>query len=150
SRCALFVLAVIAMTACQTTHVAKPPHPPPQIKTVTLARYEPASLEQAPQVSDADLLAAWPALLASCNVFDRTAKREKWSTACAAARLANASDPAAIRAVLASEFAVFRILIETREATGSGGMEPRTLDITDRGRLTGYYEPELNGSRTPV
>ena len=137
------------MTACQTTRVGPLPVPP-QIKTVTLARYEPASLAQAPQVSDADLLAAWPALLASCNAFDRTAKREKWSTACAAARLANASDAAAIRTVLASEFAVYRILIETREATGSGGMEPRTLDITDRGRLTGYYEPELNGSRSPV
>jgi len=48
--------------------------------------------------------------------------------------------------VLESQFSVYRMLTETREAAGTTA-EPRVLDITDRGRLTGYYEPELNGSR---
>jgi membrane-bound lytic murein transglycosylase A len=144
------VAAGVALASCQTARVvpptpAPPPAPPPQIKTVTLARYEPSSLAQAPQVNDADLVAAWPALLASCNVFDRTARREKWSSACAAARLAG-GDPVAIRAVLESQFSVYRILTETRDAASSA-TEPRVLDLTDRGRLTGYYEPELIGSR---
>jgi len=138
------------LAACQTAPVVTPPPPPrPQIKTVTLARYEPSSLAQAPQVRDADLIAAWPALLASCNVFDRSSRREKWNVACAAARMAGASDPVAMRAALASEFAVYRVLTETREANATAS-DPRVLDITDRGRLTGYYEPELNGSRAPT
>jgi membrane-bound lytic murein transglycosylase A len=144
---------VVLAAGCSTPRVVPPPaqpppSPPPQIKTVTLARYEASTLAQAPVLRDADLVAAWPALLASCNAFDRTAKREKWSIPCAAARLAG-GDPAAMRAVLAAQFSVYRILAETREAAGTPGSEPRTLDLTDRGRLTGYYEPELNGSRSP-
>jgi membrane-bound lytic murein transglycosylase A len=144
----LVAAVAVVTTACQTTHVTTPTPPRPQIKTVTLARYEPSTLAQAPQLADADLLAAWPALLASCNVFDRSPRREKWSTACGAARMAGANDPAALRAVLEKEFALFRVLVETREAN-AGTSEPRLLDITDRGRMTGYYEPELNGSRSP-
>jgi len=51
-----------------------------------------------------------------------------------------------MRTVLEAQFSAYRVLTETREATGASG-EARQLDITDRGRLTGYYEPELNGSR---
>jgi len=150
---AVAIGAGIAIAGCQTARVVAPtpapppPPPPPQIKTITVARYEPSSLAQAPQLNDADVIAAWPALLASCNAFDRTAaRREKWSGACAAARMAGSSDPAALRAVLESQFSVYRILTETRDAAGTA-TEPRVLDITDRGRLTGYYEPELIGSR---
>src|ERR1700752_1670058 len=87
-RWALAVAAAVALAGCQTARVvtpppSPPPSPPPQIKTVTLARHQPSSLPQAPQLNDADLVAAWPALLASCTSFDRTARREKWSGACA-------------------------------------------------------------------
>lgn len=142
---------MITLAACQTPRVEKPPAPvaaPPAIKTTTAVRYEPASLAQAPALRDADLVAAWPALLASCNAFDRTpARREKWSAPCAAARLAGSDNPAALRAVLADRFDVYRILVETREDASPA--QPRLIDLTDRGRLTGYYEPELNGSRAP-
>jgi len=137
-------LAAAILAGCQTPRVAPPPTPP-QIKTITLARYEPTTFAQVPTLRDADLVAAWPALLASCNVFDKSAKRDKWAAACAAARLAG-TDASAMRAALQAQFGVYRILAETREANGNGG-EARTLDLTDRGRLTGYYEPELNGSR---
>jgi membrane-bound lytic murein transglycosylase A len=150
-RWASSAAVVVALAGCQTAPVVTPPPPPPppapQIKTITLARYEASSLAQAPQLRDSELIAAWPALLASCNAFDRSTRRERWAAACAAVRLASANDPVAIRAVLESEFSVYRMLTETREATGTVA-EARVLDITDRGRLTGYYEPELNGSRT--
>jgi len=145
-RWASSAAVVVAIAGCQTAPVVTAPSPAPQIKTITLARYEPSSLAQAPQLRDSDLLAAWPALLASCNAFDRSTRRERWAAACAAVRLASANDAVAIRAVLESQFSVYRMLTETREAAGTTA-EPRVLDITDRGRLTGYYEPELNGSR---
>jgi len=143
SRWSVALVAAI-LAGCQTPRVAPPT--PPQIKTITLARYEPSTLAQVPALRDADLVAAWPALLASCNVFDKSVKRDRWAAACAAVRLAG-TDPSAMRTALQAQFGVYRILTETREANGNGG-EARTLDLTDRGRLTGYYEPELNGSRT--
>ncbi len=151
SRWLIALAGIFVLAACQTPRVEKappPPTPPPPIKTVTSVRYEPATLAQAPAVRDTDLIAAWPALLASCNAFDRSPRREKWSAACAAARLAGSDNPAALRAVLADRFDVYRILVETREDGRNG--EARLIDITDRGRLTGYYEPELNGSRQPT
>jgi membrane-bound lytic murein transglycosylase A len=149
---ALAIGVAVCVAGCQTAQRIPPspaPAPPaPQIKTVTLARYEPSSLAQVPELRDVDLASAWPALLASCSIFDRTPqRREKWSTACMAARAAGTDDPTAMRAVLDAQFAVYRILAETREGNGATP-EARVLDITDRGRLTGYYEPELNGSRT--
>src|SRR5882672_9801711 len=147
-RWASSAAVVVALAGCQTAPVVtRPPPPPaPQIKTITLARYEASSLAQAPQLRDSDLLAAWPALLASCNAFDRSTRRERWTAACAGVRLASPNDAVAIRAVIESQFSVYRMLTETRESAGTTA-EPRVLDITDRGRLTGYYERELNGSR---
>jgi membrane-bound lytic murein transglycosylase A len=146
---AAFVVGLLA--ACQTARVAVPPAPPPQMKTVTVARYVASSLAQAPALRDADLVAAWPALLASCSVFERTPRREAWQPACVAARSIAGADPGAMRAMLEAQFDVYRVLAETREALNgppNGPVEARQLDLTDRGRLTGYYEPELNGSRT--
>jgi membrane-bound lytic murein transglycosylase A len=147
------LVVALSLASCQTPRVVVPPAPSPApapapIKTLTLAQYEASSLAQAPELQDADLVAAWPALLASCNVFDRTARREKWSMACTSARSARSDDPAAMRGVLEAQFSVYRILVETREATDASS-EPRLLDLSDRGRLTGYYEPELSGSRAP-
>lgn len=148
--------ALAAGIACCLAACQAPPRIPPapapvppalQIKTVTLARYEASSFAQAPALRDLDLIAAWPALLVSCNAFDRSPRREKWSSACLAARAVRPDDAAALRATLEAQFAVFRILAETREAPNATP-DARVLDLTDRGRMTGYYEPELNGSRT--
>lgn len=146
---ALLAPAALALLAgCQTLAPVPAPVPPaPQIKTVTMARYEAASFAQAPAVADADLSAAWPALLASCSAFERAPRREVWLPLCSAARAVRSDDSAAQRAVLENQLDVYRVLTETREATNGGG-EARLVDVTDRGRLTGYYEPELNGSRT--
>jgi membrane-bound lytic murein transglycosylase A len=93
-------------------------------------------------VADADLAAAWPALLASCRDFERRGRTD-WAAACAEA--ASAGDDAARRAVLARSFDTFRVRSVTVEDVSG---VPRVIDSAGSGRITGYYEPQLNGSRT--
>jgi membrane-bound lytic murein transglycosylase A len=101
-----------------------------------------------PRLADADLVAAWPALLASCRALGRKAARgDAWAAPCQAAAAADAGDAAALRALLARYFDAWRVLAVTLE---DGGAQPRLLGAEPRGRVTGYYEPLLRGSRTRV
>jgi len=141
-RLAAAALALL-VTACQTP---PPPAPPPTIKTLTQARYESVAPTALPAVDDADLVGAWPALLASCRSFARnSARRAAWADACAQAAAVTADDAAAMRATLAERFDAYRVLSVTLE---DGVAEPRLLGSETRGRITGYYEPLLDGSRT--
>jgi membrane-bound lytic murein transglycosylase A len=125
--------------------VPSPPRAAPAIKTITEARFERVSAEALPALADADLIGAWPALLASCRHFERNAaRRAAWSQACEHATTAPAQDAAALRAVLARHFDAYRVLSVTTE----DGADARLLGSEVRGRITGYYEPLLNGSRT--
>jgi membrane-bound lytic murein transglycosylase A len=145
-------LAALALAGCASVPSAPPPPtapgatpPAPQVKTLSTARYEPVDFAQLPALADADLRAAWPALAASCGAFERRPEqRARWAPLCAA--VAAARDAAAMRRTLAAHLDAYRVLLETREA---GNGEARVLESTDRGRLTGYYEPLLAGSRTP-
>lgn len=135
--------AVLVLGACRTL----PPAPPPALKTVTQARYERVDLGALPALADSDLVAAWPAWLASCRAFERGdgARRAAWQPACAAAATVDADSAAAIRVYLRERFDAWRVLAETREdMAGNGAL----VGVADRGRITGYYEPLLNGSRT--
>jgi membrane-bound lytic murein transglycosylase A len=133
----------LALSACVS---APPPAPPaPALKTITTARYLPAAPSALPALNDADLLAAWPALLASCRVLERRAPA--WRTPCAAALLTNATDAAALRAALAAQFDAYQIIAESRVDEGNQGRNGRLIEATERGRITGYYEPLLAGSR---
>jgi membrane-bound lytic murein transglycosylase A len=140
---AIGVIAALLLASCKT--VPTPPQPP-SIKTLTQARYEAVPITAAPAVADSDLDAAWPALLATCRGFERRRRdawADAWADACADA--AAASDTAARRAVIGRRFDVFRIESVTVE---DGAAEPRVLATETRGRITGYYEPQLNGSRS--
>jgi len=142
--------AVLLVAACQTVPppapAAAPLPAPPAVKTVTQARYEKVAAEALPQIEDADLAAAWPALLASCRSFERhAARREAWAEACRHAAAVPAGSIAAQRAFLAQRLDAWRVLAVTLE---DGSAEPRLLATETRGRMTGYYEPLLSGSRT--
>jgi len=91
-----------------------------------------------------ELAAAWPALLASCRDFARRGRTE-WTAACS--DVAAATDDAARRAVLAGSFDTYRVRSVTVEETAG---EPRVLESNVSGRITGYYEPQLNGSRQRI
>jgi membrane-bound lytic murein transglycosylase A len=141
----LVLLCGLLLVACGTL-------PPPSLKTRTFARFEPAAAKKLPAPNDADLAAAWRAWLSSCRAFERTpANRAQWGAVCGAAATVDSSDPSAIRAYFRERFDAWRILAETRVDAGeAAGGEARTLDVSDRGRITGYYEPLLAGSRVPT
>jgi membrane-bound lytic murein transglycosylase A len=145
-RPALAAGALLLAAACATAPPPAPsPTPPPSVRTLTQARYEPVAADALPRIADDDLAAAWPALLASCRSFERSnAKRDTWAEPCRHVLAAAASGAAAQRAVLAQRFDAYRILAVTLE---DGGAEPRLLATEMRGRITGYYEPLLKGSR---
>ena len=143
-RLAAAALSLLA-AACQTPPPL-PPTAPPAIKTLTQARFEAVPATALPAVADADLAAAWPALLASCRSFARSnARREAWAEPCRHAAAVAAQDTAAMRATLAGRFDAYRVLSVTLEDSTA---EPRLLGSETRGRITGYYEPLLDGSRT--
>ncbi len=77
---------------------------------------------------------AWPAMLASCRVHVHA----EWDEVCAAAAQL---DPVTDRAVRDFFAAYFRPLRLIRAASGATGAQATGL-------LTGYYEPQLRGSRT--
>jgi len=140
-------LAALALAACTTAPRQPPPAPPPapSVPTVTRAVYELQSPDALPPVSDAELRAAWPAWLTSCRTL---ARRAPWQAACERAVGVTADDPAALRRYASETFDAYRIRAETRESAPPAGTEARTLGVANEGRMTGYYEPELLGSRT--
>jgi membrane-bound lytic murein transglycosylase A len=109
----------------------------PDRATAAAVRFERIEFSALPALSDADLVNAWPAWLASCRVLARGngARVATWNSVCAAAMLIDASDAGAIRSYLAGHFDAWRV--DPIDAAG----------VPARGRLTGYYEPELTGSR---
>ncbi len=80
---------------------------------------------------DDDQGAAWPALLAGCEVLK---KQEAWQSICAAAKAIQQPDREQVRRFLETRFTPYQLL------QPDGGSE---------GLATGYYEPLLRGSRKP-
>lgn len=132
------VLAVALLAACET----KPPSPPPQEpERLSLT---PVGFDALPGWADDDEAAALPALRRSCGrLLRQTDDRPvgpdgvagtvaDWRPACSALASDDALDAAAARTALARWFVPFR-------AAGRDGPE---------GLFTGYYEPELRGTRT--
>ncbi|MBK9243653.1 MAG: MltA domain-containing protein [Burkholderiales bacterium] len=137
----------LLVAACQTVPPPAPPPAaaPPSVKTLTQARYERVAPESLPRVADADLAAAWPALLASCSSFERHgARRAIWGETCRRAAAVPSGDDAAQRLFLGERLDAYRVLSVTLE---DGSTEQRLLATEARGRMTGYYEPLLSGSR---
>jgi len=119
------VLAVLA--GCQTPRQALQPAGPARVEYVA------ARWSDLPGWDSDSVLQAWPAVLSSCRVNTRT----DWNDICAAAaQLAPASD-SEIRAFFVGHFQPLRVI-----RTGPTAAAPQTT-----GLLTGYYEPQLRGSR---
>jgi membrane-bound lytic murein transglycosylase A len=102
---------------------APPPAPPPA------PLFTPVAFEALPGWQQDDLRQAWPAFQASCRALGAKAD---WKTVCAAARMVDAQDGAAIRRFFEAYFVPNLV---------------RAADGADSGLVTGYYEPFLRGSR---
>ncbi len=111
-----------------------PPAPAPAVPGAAAAKpadyLRRVSFAEIPGWVDDDLREAWPAWLASCSALSA---RPGWQAACASAGAVDASDPAAIRSFIESNFVPHQL---------------RNLDGSQTGTVTGYYEPLLRGSRS--
>jgi membrane-bound lytic murein transglycosylase A len=98
-------------------------------------RYLPADWQGLPGWQADDTRAAWPALLASCGSPRIGAA---WAGFCAQARTIDAGNAAAQRALIESRLRPWRVVLDSPDNRGAR---------QERGLITGYYEPVLNGAR---
>jgi membrane-bound lytic murein transglycosylase A len=124
---ALAVLLAL-LSACHTVP-RRPPNP-----GVFHVEYVAARWTDLPGWNSDSLLQAWPAVLASCQVQSLPV----WQPVCAAASQLTPTTDADIRAFFEASFRPLQLI---RRATGAGGAQTTGL-------LTGYFEPQLRGSRT--
>jgi membrane-bound lytic murein transglycosylase A len=127
-RCcaAAALLAVLLLAGCKTS----PPHPGLSSARVD---YVAARWGDLPGWNADAVAQAWPALLASCRV----PSRPDWQTLCAAAAQVPATDDG-VRAFLMANLQPLQLVRRT-----GGAAAAQTT-----GLLTGYFEPQLRGSRT--
>ncbi|MGH8218693.1 MAG: murein transglycosylase A [Steroidobacteraceae bacterium] len=124
------LMSAILLAGCATSSRICPPPPPP----APHAAYEPATWGSLPGWERDQTQEAWPAFLASCAVLGQ---RAPWSAVCRAAADAKPANAQDARAFFERYFAPFEIV----EQTGSRA--------DDSGLVTGYFEPVLQGSRSP-
>ena len=146
----VLLLSVLLMTTACSKQVLKPepiscdcPIIAP-IPKENSAEEKPKSLEQIPPYAllklaswedldgllQDDLVAAWPAWMQSCT---RLIKKDVWKSACETAQTIKPNN-ATIVNYLAEYFDVY---------------QANNVDGSTTGLITGYYQPLLNGSRTP-
>ena len=129
SRITTHILGIILLAAgCAQV---PPPCPCPPPKAADNARYEPVAFAALPGWSGAPLAASLRAFAAGCA---RVASGAALHAACEAARALPAGDDAAARAFYESAFSAYAVVAP---------------DGAREGLVTGYYEPVLQGSRTP-
>ncbi len=142
TRLAGAAAAALLLAACQIApRVAETP-PPAAPKAVTEASFERLPWTALPATADADWLALWPAFERGCAAL---ARQPAWAGVCTEVRAlppgATPATGAQARAWFAQRFEPWRV----RALTRTEG-QPDTL--SDTGLATGYFEPELRGSRT--
>jgi len=156
-RAAAGALAALLAAACR---LLPAPAPAPAISaspgTLPQARYLRASWDRLPPIADAQWIAAWPAWIASCSRLSpdavatsqaSSAHQGSWRAACEHASLIDRGNVDAIRRYLKSEFDLYRIQALTIGADAHDAQPAAQTD--DKGLITGYYEPLLQGSRSP-
>ena len=123
---AVGVLALLA--GCQT-----PPRQALQHAGAAQVEYSAARWSDLPGWEADPVLQAWPAVLSSCRVNTRA----DWNDICAAAAQLAPSSDGQVRAFFVSHFQPLRVI----------RAGPTAAVAQDTGLLTGYYEPQLRGSR---
>ena len=95
-----------------------------------LANYTATSFDSVPGWGNDNFAESWPAFLESCKVL--YARGPEWRDVCSRSRQVNGSNTGAIRAFYEREFAAYQIRDDDRKTDGV---------------VTGYFEPEISGSR---
>lgn len=123
-----------------TTPSARPPRSGPgagsvagQARTFStqLATYTAVGFGSVPGWGSDDFTEGWPAFLGSCKVL--TGRGAEWKEVCDRANKVDPKNGAAIRNFFESDFSAYQIRDDDRKPDGV---------------VTGYFEPEIAGSRT--
>lgn len=132
------VLAGLALllAGCETIPPAPPkPAPPPQAAPARVV-FTPVAWSDLPGWDEDRVAEAWPAFVVGCRALLAQAKSQgTWRAPCTAAASVDGTSNEAVRAFVTAHFSPYRIAAE---------------DGSDVGLVTGYYEPLLQGSRTPT
>lgn len=111
----------------------------PKSFSSSVATFHSVSWASLPGWSDDSLAQSWDAWLQSCKVASRFKDGVNWQGVCAKASQLSKPSNAAVKEYFEKNFQVYEI----RHARSSGQYSAGT----DRGLITGYYEPEIKGSR---
>lgn len=122
--------STILLEGCATTPGTCPPAPPPAPHTV----YEPVSWSDVPGWNIDEMKDAWPAFAKSCEAVGGN---KRWEAVCDAGRDADPTTSEDVRAFFQRYFEPFAIVRQTGSHSNAVGL------------ITGYFEPVLNGARTP-
>jgi peptidoglycan lytic transglycosylase A len=121
--------ALLLLAGCQVAPTVAPPAGPSR------ALFSVTNYRELPGWNDDDVQAAWPAFRVGCKALAARAQTQAlWQAPCTAADAIDESDGAAVRRFFERNLTPYRL-------TASDG--------ADTGLVTGYYEPLLQGSRTP-
>ena len=96
-----------------------------------IATYTAVNFESVPGWSRDDFAESWPAFLTSCRVLN--GRGAQWQEVCGRASSVDGRSNPAIRSFFEREFAAYQIRDDDRRPDGV---------------VTGYFEPEIEGSRT--
>jgi peptidoglycan lytic transglycosylase A len=130
----LALVAALVLVACSAPPPVRPQPPRPTPLPPTPQRFERASWAELPGWHGDRVQEAWQAFLASCRTMRF---REEWVGPCAAAQVVPVGSDESIRSYFEQNFEPFKV------------MRYPSVTREDTGLVTGYYEPQLLGSRTP-
>lgn len=132
TRALAALLLSLALVAC-APQPRRPPTKPP-VPVVPTSPYERASWSELPGWQSDPLHEAWPALLSSCRALRF---RAEWSVPCTAAQGVTGATADEVRRFFEQYFEPYKVV------KYNGTVRE------DTGLVTGYYEPQLLGARTP-
>ncbi len=128
-RISLLASVALGMAACTTPQPQKSVPPTIALPAKSAETLRPTTFDALPGWEHDDLREAWPVFTASCTVLR---KKIDWKEPCTVAGDVDAGDLNAVRMFFESFFTPHRVINQ---------------DGTERGLVTGYYEPLLHGAR---
>jgi len=105
----------------------------PNSYSSSIASFSAVSWQALPGWQEDDLVQAWPAWLRSCDALRKRSGEVNWRQVCSQTTSVSSRDSQSIRRYFESNFQAYEI----RNSAGS-----------DTGLITGYYEPQMDGSQT--
>ena len=130
---ALCALVGSCVTVPGPARIASPAAVPPAPAEQASVSFRPVAFSALPGWSDDKPSAALPSFIATCRaLLARAESAPSWRSACAGASALKPHDDPSARAFFEAQFTAYQVI---------------AADGTDVGRVTGYYEPLLKGSR---